>query len=279
MLHERLIDALGPGAVKIAPEDLRAYSFDAYTQGRMPSAVVLPADVREISAVVKIAREFGEPIVPRGAGTGLCGGAVPAQGGIVVSFARMNRILAYERSRRRARVQPGLINAELSHAVARDGLFYAPDPSSQKISTIGGNVATNAGGPHCLSYGTTVNHVLGLEIVDERGEVYRTDDRRAGVRSDGRARRQRRNARHRERGVGASHAHTRSRARLARYVRRRGISLGRGLGDHRARHRADRARDDGRHRDESGRSGVSCGLSDRRGCRAAHRTCRASRTI
>jgi glycolate oxidase len=174
MLHERLIGALGSDAVKIAPEDLRAYSFDAYTQGSMPSAVVLPADVREVSAVVKIAREFGEPIVPRGAGTGLCGGAVPARGGIVVSFARMNRVLAYEPHRRRACVQPGMINLDLSRAVANEGLFYAPDPASQKISSIGGNVATNAGGPHCLSYGTTVNHVLGLEVVDGSGEVYRT---------------------------------------------------------------------------------------------------------
>ncbi len=180
MLQERLLGALGPDAVKTAPEDLRAYAFDAYTEGRLPGVVVLPSDVREISAIVKIAREFGEPIVPRGAGTGLCGGAVPIDGGIVVSFARMNRVLAYEPQRRRACVQPGLINLDLSKAVARDGLFYAPDPSSQKISTIGGNVATNAGGPHCLWYGTTVNHVLGLEIVDDAGEVLRTSIDRPG---------------------------------------------------------------------------------------------------
>jgi glycolate oxidase len=180
MLQERLIDALGPDAVKTAPEDLLVYAFDAYTEGRLPAAVVLPADVREISAAVKIARAFGEPIVPRGAGTGLCGGAVPTQGGVVFSFARMNRVLAYEPARRRALVQPGLINLDLSKAVAPDGLFYAPDPSSQRISTIGGNVATNAGGPHCLSYGTTVNHVLGLEMVDDRGEVFTTNIDRPG---------------------------------------------------------------------------------------------------
>jgi glycolate oxidase len=174
MLRERLTDALGAEAVKTEPEDLRAYAFDAYTEGRTPAAVVLPANVREISAAVKIAREFGEPIVPRGAGTGLCGGAVPIEGGLVVSLARMNRIVSYEPHRRRAWVEPGLINLDLSHAAADDGLFYAPDPSSQRISTIGGNVATNAGGPHCLSYGTTVNHILGLEIVDDRGEVFRT---------------------------------------------------------------------------------------------------------
>jgi glycolate oxidase len=180
MLRERLVDALGADAVKTEPEDLRAYAFDAYTEGRLPSAVVLPASTREVSAVVKIARDCGEPIVPRGAGTGLCGGAVPIEGGIVVSFARMNRVLTYEPARRRARVQPGLINLDLSRASARDGLFFAPDPSSQRISTIGGNIATNAGGPHCLSYGTTINHVLALEIVDDRGEVFTTDLDRPG---------------------------------------------------------------------------------------------------
>ncbi len=180
MLHQRLIDALGADAVKTAPEDLRAYAFDAYTEGRLPSAVVLPSTTREVSAIVKIARDCGEPIVPRGAGTGLCGGAVPVAGGIVVAFTRMNRVLAYEPLRRRACVQPGLINLELSHAAARDRLFYAPDPSSQRISTIGGNIATNAGGPHCLSYGTTINHVLALEIVDDRGEVLITDIDRPG---------------------------------------------------------------------------------------------------
>ncbi|HUN30314.1 MAG TPA: FAD-linked oxidase C-terminal domain-containing protein [Alphaproteobacteria bacterium] len=180
MLHQRLVEALGADAVKTAPEDLRAYAFDAYSQGRLPSAVVLPSNTREVSAIVKIARDCGEPIVPRGAGTGLCGGAVPIDGGIVISFARMNRVLAYEPARRRACVQPGLINLDLSHASARDGLFYAPDPSSQRISTIGGNIATNAGGPHCLSYGTTINHVLALEIVDDRGEVFMTDIDRPG---------------------------------------------------------------------------------------------------
>jgi glycolate oxidase len=180
MLHERLIDALGADAVKTAPEDVSAYAFDAYTDGRPPSAVVLPSSTREVSAIVKIARDCGEPIVPRGSGTGLCGGAVPIDGGVVVSFARMNRVLAYEPQRRRACVQPGLINLDLSRATAKDGLFYAPDPSSQRISTIGGNIATNAGGPHCLSYGTTVNHVLGLEIVDDNGDVFTTDIDRAG---------------------------------------------------------------------------------------------------
>lgn len=180
MLRERLVDALGSDAVKTAPEDLAVYSFDAYSDGGSPSAVVLPSSTREVSAIVKIARDCGEPIVARGAGTGLCGGAVPAAGGVVISFARMNRILAFDERNRRANVQPGLINLDLSRHVAASGLFYAPDPSSQRISTIGGNIATNAGGPHCLSYGTTVNHVLGLEVVDAAGEVFQTSVDDAG---------------------------------------------------------------------------------------------------
>ena len=175
MLRERLVDALGSDSVKTTPEDLAVYSFDAYTDGGMPSAVVLPTSTRDVSAIVKIARDCGEPIVARGAGTGLCGGAVPLTGGVILSFARMNRLLEFDERGRRARVQPGLINLDLSRHVASSGLFYAPDPSSQQISTIGGNIATNAGGAHCLSYGTTVNHVLGLEIVDARGEVFQTN--------------------------------------------------------------------------------------------------------
>lgn len=174
MLHQRLIEALGPDAVKTSVEDLEVYAFDAYSQGRLPAAVVLPADTREVAAVAAIAKACGEPIVARGAGTGLCGGAIPARGGIVVAFTRMNRVLELDATNRRARVQPGLVNLDLSKASASEGLFYAPDPSSQKVSTIGGNIGTNAGGPHCLSYGTTVNHVLGLEYVDEQGDVFTT---------------------------------------------------------------------------------------------------------
>src|SRR5271166_4622286 len=161
-LHQRLIDAIGGDAVKTEPEDLAVYAFDAYSEARLPSAAVLPKDARDVSAIVRIARECGEPLVARGAGTGLCGGAVPVAGGIVLSFARMNRILALDARNRRARVQPGLINLELTKAAASDGLFFGPDPSSQKISTLGGNAATNAGGPHALSYGSMTNHVLGL---------------------------------------------------------------------------------------------------------------------
>ncbi|HYZ15812.1 MAG TPA: FAD-linked oxidase C-terminal domain-containing protein [Candidatus Acidoferrum sp.] len=169
----RLVEALGPEVVFSQPEDLAVYAFDGYSEDRLPSAALVPRDARDVAIAVRIARELGEPIVPRGAGTGLCGGAVPTSGGLVISFARMNRMLELDVRNRRARVQPGLINLDLSKAVAGAGVFYAPDPSSQKISTIGGNVGTNAGGPHCLSYGTTTNHVLGLEYVDDEAAIHR----------------------------------------------------------------------------------------------------------
>lgn len=180
MLHSRLIEALGADAVKTTPEDLSVYAFDAYAEAQLPSAVALPQNSRDVSAIVKIARDCGEPIVARGAGTGLCGGAVPAKGGVIISFARMNKLLNLDVRNKRARVQPGFVNLDLTRASEPNGLFFAPDPASQKTSTIGGNCATNAGGPHCLSYGTTVNHVLGLEIVDHEGEVFTTSIDDAG---------------------------------------------------------------------------------------------------
>ncbi len=168
---QRLIDAIGADAVLFAPEDLAVYAFDAYSEDRAATAVVLPQDARTVSAIVRIATECGEPIVARGAGTGLCGGAVPVAGGIVISFARMNRLLDLDVANRRARVQPGLINLDLSKTTLPYGLFFGPDPSSQKISTLGGNTATNAGGPHALSYGSMTNHVIGLEYVRGDGEI------------------------------------------------------------------------------------------------------------
>jgi glycolate oxidase len=170
----RLVEALGSDVARTEPVDLAAYGYDGYKEDGNPSAAIVPRDVRDVATGVRIARECDEPIIPRGAGTGLCGGAVPVKGGLVVSFTRMNRLLELDVANRRARVQPGLINLELSNAIARHGVFYAPDPSSQKISTIGGNVGTNAGGPHCLSYGTTTNHILGLQYVDVSGAIHRT---------------------------------------------------------------------------------------------------------
>jgi len=169
---QRLIDAIGADAVRTEPEDLAVYAFDAYSESGLPAATVLPKDARDVSAIVRIAEEFEEPVVPRGAGTGLCGGATPVRGGVVISFARMNRILALDVPNRRARVQPGVINLDLSKHAQPHNLFFGPDPSSQKISTLGGNAGTNAGGPHALSYGSMTNHVLGLEFVSHDGEVH-----------------------------------------------------------------------------------------------------------
>jgi glycolate oxidase len=170
-LRSRLIEAIGPESVLTSPEDLTAYAFDGFCSGPLPAAVVLPQTTHDVSAVVRVARATGEPIVPRGAGTGLCGGAVANLGGIVMSFSRMNRMISLDTRNRRARVQPGLVNAELSKIVAGDGLFFGPDPSSQKTSTLGGNTATNAGGPHAFAYGSMSAHVLGIEYVDEAGDV------------------------------------------------------------------------------------------------------------
>ncbi len=171
-LQRRLTQALGSASVLTSPEDLAVYSFDACSEDRLPDAAVIPADANAVSQAIKIAREFGTPIVARGAGTGLCGGAVPMSGGIVLSFVRMNRILDLDVRGRRARVEPGVVNVRLSEAIAEHGLFYAPDPSSQKISTIGGNVGTNAGGAHTLLYGATMNHVLGVQYVDFEGTIH-----------------------------------------------------------------------------------------------------------
>ena len=122
--------------------------------------------------MVKAAKRAGVPIVPRGSGTGLAGGAVPAEGGIVLSLARLNRILKIDLENRIAIVEPGVINVDVTKAVAKEGLFYAPDPSSQAACSIGGNVANNSGGPHTLAYGVTTNHVLGVEVVLDDGAVF-----------------------------------------------------------------------------------------------------------
>jgi glycolate oxidase len=162
--------AVGGKRVLHAAEDLIVYEYDATIERGLPEAVVLPDDAHQVAEVVRIARRHGAPVTARGAGTGLSGGAIPYDGGIVIVTSRMNRILEVDPENRIAVVEPGVINLDVSRAVARHGLYYAPDPSSQKVCTIGGNVAENAGGPHCLRYGTTTNHVLGLEIVTSEGD-------------------------------------------------------------------------------------------------------------
>jgi glycolate oxidase len=170
-LIAELRGVLGELYVLVEKEDVIVYEQDGSIFQVMPEIVVIPADSAEVSAVVKAAKRANVPIIPRGSGTGLAGGAVPAEGGIVLSLARLDRILTIDLQNRIAIVEPGVINADVTRAVAKDGFFYAPDPSSQAACSIGGNVANNSGGPHTLAYGVTTNHVLGLEVVLDDGEI------------------------------------------------------------------------------------------------------------
>src|SRR5687768_3162023 len=163
--------ALGKSNVISSVEDLIVFEYDGTIEKGQPQVVVFPSSAQDVAAAVKVARKYDLPVVPRGAGTGLSGGAVAAVGGVLIAMTRMKRVLEVDVDNRTALVEPGLVNLELSKAVARHGLYYAPDPSSQRACTIGGNVAENAGGPHCLAYGVTTNHVLGLELVTADGDI------------------------------------------------------------------------------------------------------------
>ena len=169
---EQLRAAVGREHVVAGEHDLVIFERDASIKGRLPDVIVFPADTAEVVKVVRIAAEHGLKVVPRGAGTGLSGGAVTIQGGIALSLVRLKRILEIDPRSRTAMVEPGVVNLELSVQAARYGLFYAPDPSSQKACTIGGNAAENSGGPHCLYYGVTTNHILGMEVVLADGSVH-----------------------------------------------------------------------------------------------------------
>ncbi|MBV9769161.1 MAG: FAD-binding protein [Bryobacterales bacterium] len=156
---------LGPRGYLDRPHDLTLYEYDGSIDKARPDLVAFPQSAEEVLALVRIARDHRIPIVGRGAGTGLSGGVIARAGGIVISFARMNSIVEIDLANERAVLEPGVVNLEITQAVERDGYFYAPDPSSQKACTIGGNVSENAGGPHTLAYGVTTNHVLGIEAV------------------------------------------------------------------------------------------------------------------
>ena len=169
-----LRDILGPADVIDDDLLLRAYETDALTAYRQrPLAVVLPHDTAQVAAVLRFAHREGVNIVPRGAGTSLSGGAVPAADAIVVGLGRFNRILEIDYEDRCVVAQSGVTNLALSQAVAERGFYYAPDPSSQIACTIGGNVAENSGGVHCLKYGLTTHNVLGIELVTPEGAVLR----------------------------------------------------------------------------------------------------------
>ena len=179
----RLIQAcraiVGAQGVITAPDELRVYECDALPNypGSMPDLVVLPTSTPQVAAVVGLCHEAGVPIVPRGAGTGLSGGAIPTVGGVMIVLTRMTRILDVDPANRMATVEAGCVNLWLTKAAERYGLFYAPDPASQAACTLGGNVAENAGGPHCLKYGVTTNHVLGATVVLPEGKVVRLGGR------------------------------------------------------------------------------------------------------
>jgi glycolate oxidase len=171
-LRRELEGLLGKGAVLSEPDELLVYESDGLTLFRaLADFVVFPTSVEQVSAVVKLANREGLPFVARGAGTGLSGGCLPAEGGLVISLMRMNRVLEVDYDNQIAVVEPGLVNLHLSWAVGPKGFYYAPDPSSQQACTVGGNIANNSGGPHTLKYGVTVNHVLGLEVVLPDGEI------------------------------------------------------------------------------------------------------------
>src|SRR6516164_9422537 len=174
-LIDRLRSILGPGALLASPSDLVVYECDGYTiEKNRPEVVVLPTSTEQVVAIVKACQEFDVSFLARGAGTSLAGGCLPVGGGVMIALTRMKRILEINLRDRYAVVEPGVVNEWLSNRLRPDGYHYAPDPSSQKACTIGGNVATNSGGPHTLKYGVTVNHVLGLEFVLPDGRVVQT---------------------------------------------------------------------------------------------------------
>ena len=169
---DKLRAATGSRYVISAPEELRTYECDALSAYRaVPGAVVMPASTQEVQAVVRICHEARIPFVARGSGTGLSGGAMPIADGLVISLARMARILAVDFENARVVVEPGVINLDVTARVAEANYFYAPDPSSQSVCSIGGNVAENSGGAHCLKYGFTTTHVLALEVVLPDGSL------------------------------------------------------------------------------------------------------------
>ncbi|MFI4974723.1 MAG: FAD-linked oxidase C-terminal domain-containing protein [Caulobacterales bacterium] len=170
-LKARLGEVLSPADLLTTTEAMRPYETDGLVAYRsLPLAVAMPSTVDQVQRILAICREEGAPVVARGAGTGLSGGALPFPGGILLSLGKFNRILAIDPVARTARVQPGVRNLAISDAAAPFGLFYAPDPSSQLACSIGGNVAENAGGVHCLKYGLTVHNILTVELVTMEGE-------------------------------------------------------------------------------------------------------------
>jgi glycolate oxidase subunit GlcD len=173
-LIRRLQEIAGAENVLSSDVDLELYSYDSSLDRARPDVVVLPDSTEEVSKIMALAHREKVPILGRGSGTNLTGGTVPIKGGIVVHFSRMNRIVEVDFANRTVTVEPGIITLDLQNQMLKHGFVYAPDPASQKVSTIGGNFGENSGGPHCLKYGTTTNHIIGVEVVLCDGTVIRT---------------------------------------------------------------------------------------------------------
>ena len=170
-LVQRLQEIAGAENVLTSDMDLELYSYDSSLERARPDVVVLPGNTEEVSKIMALAHQEKIPILGRGSGTNLTGGTVPVRGGIVVHFSRMNRIVEVDFDNRTVTVEPGIITLDLQTEMLKHGFVYAPDPASQRVSTIGGNFGENSGGPHCLKYGTTTNHILGAELVLADGTV------------------------------------------------------------------------------------------------------------
>jgi glycolate oxidase len=175
-MDKRLVDkfrrAVGPEAVLTDPVQLVTYECDALPHLRsLPELVLLPQSAADVQAIVRVCDGEGVPFVARGHGTGLSGGALPVPGGVVISLAKLNRVLEVDIPNQRVVVEPGVTNLEITKQVAPFGYYYAPDPSSQQVCSIGGNVAENSGGAHCLKYGFTVHHILAVEAVLPNGDL------------------------------------------------------------------------------------------------------------
>ncbi|MFB4162390.1 FAD-binding oxidoreductase [Alteribacillus sp. JSM 102045] len=169
---KKLAAIVGPKEILFHKEDLISYESDGFTiHTHMPKAVVFPKNTEEVAEIVKYCADHDLPFLARGAGTGLSGGAIPLNGEVIISLVKMKRLLSVDLENRRAVVEPGYVNLKLTNSISDKGYYYAPDPSSQYCCTIGGNVAENAGGAHCLKYGVTTNHILGLEVVSPTGEI------------------------------------------------------------------------------------------------------------
>ena len=179
VLVRRFLEIVGPGNFSTDPADLKCYSYDASSISSLPEAVVLPGSTEEVSRVLFLANQEGLAVFPRGAGTGTTGASVPINGGLVLSLTRMDRIISINPADLTAMVEPGVVTGKLQEEVSRYGLFYPPDPASMHFCTIGGNVATGAGGPRAVKYGVTRDYVLALEIVLADGNVIHTGVRTA----------------------------------------------------------------------------------------------------